>query len=112
MTDQLAVTTVAPLKPGAERSLRELLERIGLNTAGNHALPLGRLSTTQFARLVPLDTTGDPHGQTIEPQLTYVSGTNAGEREVEQLRDLPDGIDQVFEHCERHESEQLIEQGR
>lgn len=67
MTDHLPVTTVAPLKPGAERSLGELLEKIGLNTAGNHTLPLGRLSTKQIARLVLLDTTGDPHGQTIEP---------------------------------------------
>jgi hypothetical protein len=64
MTEQLRVTTVTPVKPDAERSLGEL------HAAGNHPLTLGRLYTTQFARLVLLDTPGDPHGQTIEPQHT------------------------------------------
>ena len=35
MTDQLPVTTVAPVKPDAERSLDEL------HAAGNHTLPVG-----------------------------------------------------------------------
>jgi hypothetical protein len=42
-----------------------------------------------------------------------MSDTDArAERHLEQLLDLPDGIDQVFEHGERDEFEQPIEQGR
>lgn len=42
-----------------------------------------------------------------------MSDTDApAERHLEQLLDLPDGIDQMFEHCERYEFEQLIERGR
>ena len=108
MTDQLPVTTVAPVKPDAQRSLGEL------HAAGNHPLPVGRLSTTQFARLVLLDAPGDPHGQPIEPQHTYVSDTDArAERHlVEPSLDFPDGINQVFERCERYEFEQLTEPRR
>jgi hypothetical protein len=113
MTDQLPVTTVAPVKPDAECSLDELLETIGLNAGGKHTLPLARLSTTQCVRLVLLDAPGDPHGRPIEPQLTYMSDTDArAERHLEQLLDFPDGIHQVCERCERDEFEQLTEPGR
>ena len=107
MTDQLPVTTIAPVKPDAQRSLGEP------HAAGNHPLPVGRLSTTQFAHLVLLDAPGDPHGQPIEPQHTYVSDTDARvERHLEQPADFPDGIHQVSERCERDEFEQLTEPGR
>lgn len=108
MTERRRVTTVAPVKPDAQRSLGEL------HAAGNHPLSVGRLSTTQFARLVLLDTPGDPHGQPIGPQHTYVSDTDARvERHlVEPSLDFPDGMHQVFERCERYEFEQLIERRR
>jgi hypothetical protein len=114
MTEQLRVATVAPVKPDAERSLGELLEKIGLNAVGKHTLPLARLSTTQCVRLVLLDTSGDPHGRPIEPQHTYMSGTDARvERHlVEPSLAFPDGMNQVFERCERDEFEQLTEPGR
>jgi hypothetical protein len=105
MTEHLRIATVTPVKPDAERSLGEL------HAAGNHPLPVGRLSATQFAPLVRLDTSGDPHGQPIEPQHTYMSDTDAPvERHlVEPSLDIPDGMNQVFERCERYESEQPIE---
>ena len=107
MTDQLPVTTIAPVKPDAQRSLGEP------HAAGNHPLPVGRLSTTQCARLVLLDAPGDPHGQPIEPQHTYMSDTDArAERHLERPADFPDGIHQVSEGCERYEFEQLLEPGR
>jgi hypothetical protein len=108
MTDQLPVTTVTPVKPDAQRSLGEL------HAAGKHPLPVGRLSTTQCARLVRLDAPGDPHGRPIELQHRYVCDTDArAERHlVEPSLDLPDGIHEVFEGCERYEFEQLIERRR
>jgi len=113
MTDQGPVTTVAPVKPDAECSLDELLEKVGLNAVGKHTLPLARLSTTQCVRLVLLDAPGDRHSRPIEPQLTYMSDTDArAERHLEQLLDFPDGINQVFEGCERDEFEQLTEPRR
>jgi hypothetical protein len=64
--------------------------------------------------LVLLDTPGDPHSQPIEPQHMYMSDTDApAERHlVEQPLDFPDGINQVFERCERYDFEQLIEPRR
>jgi hypothetical protein len=113
MTDRLPVTTVAPGKPDAECGLDELLEKIGLNAVGNHTLPLARLSTTQCVRLVRFDGSGDPHGRPIEPQLTYMSDTDArAARHLEQLLDFPDGINQVFEGCKLDEFKQLAEPGR
>ena len=113
MTDQLPVTTIAPGKPDAECSLDELLEKIGLNAVGKHTLSLARLSTTRRVRLVRLDAPGDPHGRPIEPQHTYMSDTDArAGRHLEQLLDFPDGINQVFEGCERDPFEQLTEPGR
>ena len=110
MTDQLPVTTVAPVKPDAECSLTSCSKR---SASRKHPLPLARLSTTQCVRLVLLDAPGDPHGRPIEPQHTYMSDTDArAERHREQLLDFPDGIHQVFEGCERDEFEQLTEPGR
>lgn len=113
MTDQLPITTVEPVKPDADCSLDERLEKIGLNAVGKHTLPLARLSTTRRVRLVRLDGPGDPHGRPIEPQHTYMSDTDArAVWHLEQLLDFPDGINQVFEGCERDEFEQLAEPGR
>jgi hypothetical protein len=113
MTEQLPVTTVAPVKPDAECSLDELLEKIGLNAVGKHTLPIARLSTTQWARLVLLDAPGDPHGRPIEPRHTYMSDIDArAERHLEQPADFPDGMHEVSEGCERYEFEQLTEPGR
>ena len=83
-----------------------------LHAAGNHPLPVG--ATTQCVRLVLLDTPGDPHGQPIEPQHTYMSDIDArAERHlVEPAIEFPDGIHEVFERCERYEFEQLIEPRR
>jgi hypothetical protein len=108
MTERRRVTTVAPVKPDAQRSLGEL------HAAGNHPLSVGRLSTTQCARLVLLDAPGGPHGQPIGPQHRYVSDTDArAERHlVEPSLDFLDGINQLFEGCERYEFEQLIERRR
>ena len=107
MTNQLPVTTIAPVKPDAQRSLGEL------HAAGKHTLPGGRLSTTQCARMVVLDAPGDPHGRAIEPKLTYMSDIDArAERHLEQSADFPDGMHQVSERCERDEFEQLLEPGR
>ncbi|MDQ6778540.1 MAG: hypothetical protein M3071_20485, partial [Actinomycetota bacterium] len=102
MTDQLAVTIVADVKPRRRASLKRLLTIMGEDAAGNEVLPLGELSTAHFARLMMLDATKDLDGNPLPAHLIYMSDVDGSlEDHLEELVDLaPKGLDQILEHCQ------------
>lgn len=102
MTYQVALTIVAPVRPGAIDPLRQALARMADDPAGNALIPLGRLAGVHFARLVLLEPTRDLRGDPIPPSLIWMSDADAPlERHVEQLLEVAGaGLDEVFGHCE------------
>ena len=102
MPQQVAVTIVAPVRPARLDDLRQLLDRMGEDVAGNDVVPFGRLSGVHFARLVVLAATTDVDGRAIAPKLVYVSDVDGSlARHVEDLVDVAGaGIDELFGHCE------------
>ena len=102
MPQQIAVTIVAPVRPARLDDLRQLLDRMGDDVAGNDVVPFGRLHNVHFARLVVLDATTDVDGRAIGPKLVYLSDVDGSvASHVEDLVDVAGaGIDEVFGHCE------------
>jgi hypothetical protein len=102
MTYQVALTLLAPVKPGAVDALRQVLAGMGKDPAGNAIIPLGKLITVHFARILLLEETRDLRGATIPPNLIWMSDADAPlERHMEQLLDVAgEGLDQVFGHCD------------
>ena len=100
LTRQLPVTIVAPVRPRQLAPLRRLLERMGDDPAANAVLPLGRLRTAHYARLVLLERTRDLDGKTIPAQLVFMSDIDAPlSVHLDDLVDLASGLDLVFGHC-------------
>ena len=101
MTQQIALTITAPVRAGHEATLRGLLESMGQDAAGNDVIPFGRLTTTHFARLLLLDADEDLDGESIAPQLVYMSDVDDRlDRHLEELHDVAgDGLDEVLRHC-------------
>jgi hypothetical protein len=98
---QLAVTIVAPVRPGQLAPLRRLLERIGEDAAGNAELPFGRLRTAHYARLVLLEKSRDLDGEVIPAQLVYMSDVDEPLSDhLDDLLGLAPGLDRVFGRCE------------
>lgn len=102
MPPQIAVTIVAPVQPGRLDDLRQLLDRMGDDVAGNDVVPFGRLTAVHFARLVVLDATTDVDGRAIGPKLVYLSDVDGSlARHIEDLVDVAGaGVDELFSHCE------------
>ena len=102
MPQQVAVTIVAPVRPARLDDLRQLLDRMGDDVAGNDVVPFGRLRDVHFARLVVLDATTDVDGRAIGPKLVYLSDVDGSlASHVEDLVDVAGaGIDELFGHCE------------
>ena len=100
-TRQLPVTIVARVRPRQLAPLRRLLERMGEDAAGNDKLPLERLRTAHYARLVLLEATRDLNGKPIPAQLVYVSDIDEPLSEhLDDLLELAPGLDRVFGCCE------------
>lgn len=100
-TRQVPVAIVARVRSGQLAPLRRLLEQIGEDAAGNAELPLGRLRTAHFARLVVLEATRDLNGQPIPPQLLYMSDVDEPLSDhLDDLLRLAPGLDHVFGCCE------------
>jgi hypothetical protein len=102
VTEQLAVTIVADVKPRRAASLERLLTAMGEDAAGNDVLPLGELSTAHFARLLMLDADHDLDGDPLPAHLIYMSDIDGSVAEhLAELVDLaPKGLDQILGHCE------------
>jgi len=100
-TRQLPVTIVARVRPRQLAPLRRLLERMGEDAAGNDKLPLERLRTAHYARLVLLEATRDLNGKPIPAQLLYVSDIDEPlSGHLDDLLELAPGLDRVFGCCE------------
>jgi hypothetical protein len=100
LTRQLPVTIVAPVRSRKLAPLRRVLERLGDDPAGNAELPLSRLRTAHYARLVLLEPSRDLDGNAIPAQLVFMSDIDeplAGH--LDDLLALAAGLDLVFGHC-------------
>jgi hypothetical protein len=100
-TRQLAVTIVAPVRPRQLAPLRLLLERLGEDAAGNAVLPLARLRTAHYARLLLLEESRDLNDAAIPAQLVYMSDIDEPLSDhLDDLLELAPGLDRVFGCCE------------
>ena len=102
MSDQVALTILAPVKMGAAAALRHVLAGMAKDPAGNAIIPLAQLSTVHFARLLLLEETRDLRGATIPANLIWMSDADAPlDQHLEQLLDVAgEGLDQLFGHCD------------
>jgi hypothetical protein len=102
VTEQLAVTIVADVKPRRVTALGRLLTKMGEDAAGNDVLPLGELSSAHFARLIMLEPETDLTGDPLPAHLIYMSDIDGSvQAHLEELVDLaPRGLDQILAHCE------------
>ncbi len=102
MTYQVALTILAPVKPGAVDALRQVLGSMGKDPAGNAIIPLARLDEVHFARLLLLEEVPDLRGNIIPANLIWMSDADAPlDRHVEHVLDVAgEGLDQVFGHCD------------
>jgi hypothetical protein len=102
VTDQLAVTIVADVKPRHGAPLKRLLTKMGKDAAGNDVIPLGELSSAHFARLLMLDPAEDLDGEPLPAHLIYMSDVDGSlEDHLEELVDIaPAGLDRLLQHCE------------
>jgi len=101
LTRQLPVAIVASVRSRQLAPLRRALERMGEDPAGNAELPLERLHTAHYARLVLLDACRDLDGEPIPAQLLYISDVDEPlSAHVDDLLDLAPGLDRVFGHCD------------
>ena len=114
LTRQLPVTIVAPVRPRQLAPLRRLLERIGEDAAGNAELPLGRLRTAHYARLVLLEESRELNGEAIPAQLVYMSDIDEPLSDhLDDLLRLAPGLDRVFGRCEGYPARrELTREGR
>ena len=101
LTRQLPVVIVAAVRSRQLAPLRRLLERIGEDAAGNAELPLGRLRTAHYARLVLLEESRDLDGEAIPARLLYMSDIDEPLSDhLDDLLGLGPGLDRVFGRCE------------
>jgi hypothetical protein len=100
--NQVALTVVAPVKPGQTDSLKRLLAELGGNPADNPLVPFGQLPQVHFARLLVLDETVDLRGAPLPPYLVFLSDVDAPlSQYLARLLDVAgEGLDQIFHHCE------------
>lgn len=96
------VTILTPVRPGAVRSLTDVLGRL----AADGAAPMDRLATVHFARWVVLDRLAGRHppaaGQTLRMQYLLFTASVDGSSDhfVEALRtELGPVVDEVWSHC-------------
>jgi hypothetical protein len=102
MTDQVALTLLAPVRPDGADALRQVLAQMSKDPGGNPVIPLGKLTGVHFARLLLLEATQDLRGSPIPANLIWMSDADAPlERHLEQLLEVAgEGLDQVFGACE------------
>ena len=113
MTPQSQFMVLAPVTPGRERALRELLATMnskpGMADPANPILPFGQLERLHFARLAVLDdpTVGDieAHGVPRPDLPVYLALTGScdgpADRCIADLtREAGTGLRRIFAHCD------------
>jgi hypothetical protein len=99
---QLAVTIIAKIRPEAANALHDLLTSMGNGVANGTVIPFNHLAQLHFARLLILDPTTGPDGETTPPSLVFLSDIDGSfDRYLRDLVDRArDGLDEIFSHCE------------
>jgi hypothetical protein len=102
MPHQIALTVIAPVKPGEAEELKRLLTALGDGGPDVGALPFGQLPMVHFARLFVLDEAQDLTGIPIPAQLVFLTDLDAPRyRYLRRLVKLAgDTLDRIFQHCE------------
>jgi hypothetical protein len=102
MPHQLALTVLAPIKPGRTEELKRLLTSMQNGGPSATALPFRKLPMVHFARLFVLDEVNDLTGAPIPAQLVFLTDLDAPRyRYLRRLVDLAgDTLDGIFQHCE------------
>jgi hypothetical protein len=102
MPHQIALTILAPVKPGEAEKLKGVLTSLGNGGPAAGALPFGRLPMVHFARLFVLDEAKDLAGAHIPAQLVFLTDLDAPRfgylRRLVKL--AGETLDRIFEHCE------------
>ena len=98
---QEPLTVVAPVSRDRLAELKAVVERMHADPTNNDVIPLGKLKGSHFARLLVLDSVGDPSGPPIEPHLVLMSDCDgSAESHLQELLQLAgDGIDRLFQSC-------------
>ena len=102
MTQQVAITIVAPVKPADVDTLRATLEAMGDDPAANDVIPFAKMAALHFARLVLLDADTGPDGSAMQAKLVLLLDCDgpAARRLSELVVIAGDRLDEVFQHCE------------
>jgi hypothetical protein len=105
--EQVPVTIGTRVRTEAFGRLKELLETIGRDPAGNAVLPFGRFAGVHFARFVALEPTTDLDGRPIPPSLLFFTDVDgSAEAYLQALVDTAgEGIDRLYAHCEGYPPE-------
>jgi hypothetical protein len=105
--EQVPVTIGTRVRTEAFGRLKELLETIGRDPAGNAVLPFGRFAGVHFARFVALEPTTDLDGRPIPPSLLFFTDVDgSAEAYLQALVDTAgEGIDRLYAHCEGYPQE-------
>ena len=102
MPYQTALTIGAPVRPGAEDDLDQLLASMGDGVANGSVIDFSQLTGVHYARIVLLEETVDLEGKPLPAQLILMSDLDISP--TKHLRELVssagEGIDRVFGHCE------------
>lgn len=107
MIDQVALTILAKIKPGARGDLDAVLGVVGADVEHNALFPFERLGNVHFARFVILDEAKDVHGNVIRPSLVFASNVDAPlDAYLDQLvTTAGEGLDRIYGHCEGYPEE-------
>lgn len=73
MPYQVALTVVAPVRPGAVDDLKQLLATMGDGVANGSIIDFGALTGVHFARLILVDEDRDHSGETLPASLILLS---------------------------------------
>jgi hypothetical protein len=104
MPHQVALTVVAPIRPGARSALERALHAAGAGGSAEAAVPFAQMTGVHFARLflLPADVSGA--GDPLPERLILMSDVDAPlERHLSELCDLGGpSLDAILRHCERY----------
>src|SRR5215204_2079705 len=101
MTQQVALTVLAKIKPGESENLKDLLKIVGADVEKNEILPFAHLSNVHFARFVVLDEAQDVRRRVIRPSLVFASNVDAplSDHLAELVEHSGEGLDRIYGHC-------------
>src|SRR5262249_55887093 len=101
---QVELTVVCRVLAGHVGPLRQLLGPMGRHPAHNAVIPFGRLAGVHSARLLLLDETAGPGGESFPAWLILMADLDAPlDVRLAQLVDVAGaGLDSLFTHCERY----------